>query len=205
MNSVILTAGNTVLTLIISLLGGYALAKYNFRGKNFIFLMILSSMMLPFHLMLIPLFTTLAKYRLIDTYIGVILPFSANPMGVFFLRQFISGIDNAMLEAARIDGASELQVFSRIVVPLTRPALATLAVLFSLGMWNDLLWPLIVMRTTEHFPLAVGLTSLTSTYRPQYDVLMAGSFLSVLPIIVLYLIMQKTFTQGMAISSGIKG
>lgn len=204
-NSAVMTAAHTLLTLGISAAAGYALAKFRFRGSNVIFLVILSSQMIPFHLKLIPLFLQLNEYGLINTYAGVVLPGLAAPLGVFFMRQFMLSIDSDLLDAGRIDGASELRIFWKIVLPLTKPALGTLGVLTSLGFWNDLLWPLIVMRTQNMFPLAVGLASLTSTYRPQYDLLMAGSFLSVLPFILFYLVARRLFTSGLAISAGIKG
>ncbi len=204
-NSIVMTAAHTVLTLGISAAAGYALAKFRFRGANAIFLIILSSQLIPFHLRLIPLFLQMNQFGLINTYAGVVLPGIASPLGVFFMRQFMLSIDSDLLDAGRIDGASEWRIFWKIVLPLTKPALSTLGVLTSLGFWNDLLWPLIVMRTQNMFPLAVGLASLTSTYRPQYDLLMAGSFLSVLPFIVFYLIARRLFTSGLAISAGIKG
>lgn len=204
-NSAVMTAAHTVLTLGISAAAGYALAKFRFIGSKAIFLIILSSQMIPFHLRLIPLFLQLNAYGLINTYAGVVLPGVAAPLGVFFMRQFMLSIDSDLLDAGRIDGASEFRIFWKIVLPLTKPALGTLGVLTSLGFWNDLLWPLIVMRTQNMFPLAVGLASLTSTYRPQYDLLMAGSFLSVLPFILFYLVARRLFTSGLAISAGIKG
>lgn len=204
-NSAVTTAAHTLLTLGISAAAGYALAKFRFRGSNAIFLIILSSQMIPFHLRLIPLFLQMNQYGLINTYAGVVLPGVASPLGVFFMRQFMLSIDSDLLDAARIDGASEFRIFWNMVLPLCKPALATLGVLTSLGFWNDLLWPLIVMRTQNMFPLAVGLASLTSTYRPQYDLLMAGSFLSVLPFILFYLVARRLFTSGLAISAGIKG
>lgn len=204
-NTFFMTATHTVATLLISAAAGYALAKYSFRGSKTIFLIILASTMIPLHLKLIPLFLTLNTYRLINTYTGVVLPTLANSFGVFFMRQYMLGIDSNLLDAARIDGASEFRLFWNVALPLSKPALSALGVLVTLGFWNDLLWPLIVTRTPDMFPLAVGLASLTSTYRPQYHLLMAGSALSVLPIMVAYFFARRTFTRGLAISSGLKG
>lgn len=204
-NTFFMTAAHTAATLLIASMAGYALAKYRFRGSKLIFLTILASTMIPLHLRLIPLFLTLNAYRLINTYSGVILPTLANSFAVFFMRQFMLGIDSDLLDAARIDGASEFRLFWNIALPLSKPALSALGVLVSLGFWNDLLWPLVVTRTPDMFPLSVGLASLTSTYRPQYHLLMAGSFLSVLPIMVAYFFARRTFTRGLAISSGLKG
>lgn len=204
-NTLFMTAMHTVATLLIAAMAGYALAKYRFRGANAVFLTILASTMIPLHLKLIPLFLTLNAYRLINTYTGVVLPTLANSFAVFFMRQFMLSIDSDLLDAARIDGASEFRLFWNIALPLSKPALSALGVLTALNFWNDLLWPLVVTRTPDMFPLAVGLASMTSTYRPQYHLLMAGSFLSVLPIIVAYFFARRTFTQGLAISSGLKG
>ncbi|MFS8572539.1 MAG: carbohydrate ABC transporter permease [Clostridia bacterium] len=204
-NTFFMTAVHTAGTLLISAMAGYALAKYQFKGSKTIFLIILASTMIPLHLRLIPLFLTLNAYRLINTYTGVILPTLASSFSVFFMRQFMLGIDSDLLEAGRIDGASEFRLFWNIALPLSKPALSALGVLTALNFWNDLLWPLVVTRTPDMFPLAVGLASMTSTYRPQYHLLMAGSFLSVLPIIVAYFFARRTFTQGLAISSGLKG
>lgn len=204
-NTFFMTAIHTVATLGISAAAGFALAKYNFRGSKAIFLTILASTMVPLHLRLIPLFLTLNAYQLINTYTGVVLPTLANAFGVFFMRQYMLGIDSNLLDAARIDGASEFRLFWNVALPLSKPALGALGVLVTLGFWNDLLWPLIVTRTPDMFPLAVGLASLTSTYRPQYHLLMAGSVLSVLPIMVAYFFARRTFTRGLAISSGLKG
>ena len=204
-NTLFMTAVHTIATLGISAAAGYALAKYQFKGSKVIFLTILASTMIPLHLKLIPLFLTLNAYQLINTYTGVILPTLANSFGVFFMRQYMLGIDSNLLDAARIDGASEFRLFWNVALPLSKPALSALGVLVTLGFWNDLLWPLIVTRTPDMFPLAVGLASLTSTYRPQYHLLMAGSMLSVLPIMIAYFFARRTFTRGVAISSGIKG
>lgn len=204
-NSVLMTTVHTLATLFICAMSGYALAKFKFRGSKVIFLTILASTMIPLHLKLIPLFLTLNAYGLINTYTGVVLPTLANSFGVFFMRQFMLSIDSNLLDAGRIDGASEFRLFINIMLPLSKPALGALGVLTSLSFWNDLIWPLIVMRTQDMFPLAVGLASLTSTYRPQYHVLMAGSLLSVLPFIIIFFFARRTFTSGLAISPGVKG
>lgn len=204
-NTVYMTALHTGLILLVASAAAFALAKYRFWGRTAIFLIILSSLMVPFHLKLIPLFLTLNTYGLLNTYTGIVLPLIANPLAVFFLRQYMLSIDDNLLDAARIDGASEYRLFTTIVLPLSKPALGTLAVLLSLSFWNELLWPLVVARTPALYPLTVGIASLTSTYRPQYHLVMAGSVLSVLPVALLYLFMQKRFMEGLAISSGVKG
>jgi ABC-type glycerol-3-phosphate transport system permease component len=198
LNSVIMSAGYAVLTLFLCATGGFALATYRFPLRNTIFLAILGSQMIPFHLLLIPLFVIMVNYRLTDTYLGAILPLAAHPFGLFFMRQFMIGISADLLDAARVDGASEYRLFFSIVLPLVKPALSALAILFSMQFWNNLLWPLVVMRSMEKLPLTVGIASLVNQYRPQYDMVMAASFLSAFPIILLFLFMQKQFLAGMA-------
>ena len=196
-NSFILTAGATIGSLVVITMAAYPLARLRFRGRNVLFISILASYMLPFHLLLIPLFLLMIDLGLIDTHLGVILPLWAHPFGLFFMRQYMLGIPQDLLDAARVDGASEYAVFFRVVVPLVKPALATLAVLFSLEAWNDLLWPLIVMRSPENFPLSLGIASLLGgQFRPQWDLIMTSSLLATLPIIVIFLFMRKRFLSG---------
>ncbi len=203
-NSGIFVTGYVVIGLFLCSLAGFAFSKYDFRFKNLIFILIIAAQMLPIHLLLIPLFVMLTKVGLINTYFGLILPMVANPFGLFFIRQYMDGISNDILNAARIDGASEWQLFYKIMLPLSKPALAALAILFALFAWNDLIWPLIAMRTENMFTLSVGLSSLIGQYRPRYSLLMAGSVLTVLPIVALFLKMQEHFISGLTAGS-VKG
>ena len=196
-NSFLLTAGATIGSLVVITMAAYPLARLRFRGRNVLFVSILASYMLPFHLLLIPLFLLMIDLGLIDTHLGVILPLWAHPFGLFFMRQYMLTIPQDLLDAARVDGASEYAVFFRVVVPLVKPALATLAVLFSLEAWNDLLWPLIVMRSPENFPLSLGIASLLGgQFRPQWDLIMTSSLLAVLPIVIVFMLMRKSFLSG---------
>jgi len=204
LNSVIFTAGYVALALFLCSLGGFALAKYNFRFQHLIFFIIIGTQMIPFHLLLAPLFIQLTKWRLINTYIGVILPYAVNPFGVFFMRQYMLSIPSELLDSARIDGCSEIKLFYKIALPLSRPAIAALTIIFGMFAWNALLWPLIVMREVEKFPLTVGIASQLGQYRPQYDVVMAGSFLATLPLIIIFLLMQDRFISGLT-AGAIKG
>lgn len=198
LNSLLMVTGYSILALFTCTLGGFALAKYRFPGRNFIFIGILCSQMIPFHLMIIPLFGILVKYRLIDSYTGVIIPLAAHPFGIFFMRQYMLGISNNILEAARIDGTSEYQMFGKIVLPLVKPAIGTLAIFFGMEFWNNLLWPMIVMRSETKLPLAVGIASLVGQYRPQFDLVMAASFLSVFPVLILFLFFKNKFISGIS-------
>lgn len=200
LNSLLMLAGYTLPAVFICALGGFALAKYEFPGRNLLFVLILCSQMIPFHLMLIPLFKILVSYRLIDTYWGVVIPLAAHPFGMFFMRQYIVGLSNDILEAARIDGASEYQLFGSIVLPLLKPAIGTLAIFFGMDFWNNLLWPMIVLRSEVKFPLAVGIANLVGQHHPQYHLAMAASFLSVIPVLLVFLFFRNKFISGMAAS-----
>lgn len=197
LNSLIMTGGFALLSVIVCTLGGFALAQYRFPSRDTIFLTILGSQMVPFHLLLIPLFAMLVRLKLIDTYLGAIVPLVAHPFGLFYMRQYMLGISSDLLDAARVDGASEYRLFYEIVLPLVKPAMGTLAILFSMEFWNNLLWPLIVMRSEEKLPLAVGIAGLVNQYRPQYDLVMAASVLASVPIMILFLLMQRQFITGM--------
>ena len=197
LNSVVMTGSFAFLSVIVCTLGGFALAQYRFPFRDTIFLTILGSQMIPFHLLLIPLFTILVRFKLIDTYLGAIVPLVAHPFGLFYMRQYMLGISSDLLDAARVDGASEYRLFYEIVLPLVKPAMGTLMILFSMEFWNNLLWPLIVMRTEEKLPLAVGIAGLVNQYRPQYDLVMAASALASVPIMILFLLMQRQFITGM--------
>lgn len=203
-NSLIFAAGYIFFGVFICSLAGFAFSKYNFKFKKTIFLTIIAAQMLPIHMQLVPLFIMLAKTGLVNSYIGLIFPMVANPFGLFFVRQYMVGIEDDLINAARIDGASEWQIYYNIILPISKPVLAALAILFSLFAWNDLIWPLIVMRTEDMFTLSVGLSSLVGQYEPQYGMLMAGSVLVILPIITLFLKMQEHFISGLT-AGGIKG
>jgi ABC-type glycerol-3-phosphate transport system permease component len=196
-NSVILAAGTTIGSIVVVTMAAYPLARINFRFRNAIFVGILASQMLPFYLLLIPLFLLMTDLNLLDTYLGVILPLLAHPFGLFYMRQYMLSIPQDVIDAARVDGASEYAIFFQVVVPLVKPALGTLAILFSLETWNDLLWPLIAMRTATNFPLSVGIASLVGLYQPRWDLIMTASFLSTVPIMLLFFLMRKSVISGL--------
>lgn len=203
-NSIIFAAGYIIIGVFVCSLAGFAFSKYDFRFKNIIFLLIIAAQMLPIHMQLVPLFVMLARIGLINNYVGLIIPMVANPFGLFFVRQYMVGIEDDLINAARIDGASEWQIYCHIILPISKPVLAALAILFSLFAWNELIWPLIVMRTEEMFTLSVGLSTLVGGYNPQYGMLMAGSVLVIIPIVILFLKMQEHFISGLT-AGGIKG
>jgi ABC-type glycerol-3-phosphate transport system permease component len=197
MNSVILAAGSAIGSLIVVTMAAYALARIKFPFRNTIFVGILASQMLPFHLLLIPLFLLMIQFGLIDTHLGVIVPMLAHPFGLFYMRQYMLGLPQDVFDAAKVDGASDYRIFFGVVVPMVKPAMATLAIIFSLEQWNDLLWPLIVMRSEENFPLAVGITTLVGLYRPRWDLVIAVAVIAVIPIMILFFLLRKQFINGL--------
>lgn len=198
LNSILQTGGFAITALFLCTTGGYALAKFRFRGRNLLFMLILVSQMIPFHLLIVSLFLMIIQMGLVENYFGAIIPIAASPIGIFFFRQYLQSLDNEMLNAARVDGANEYQIFYMIVLPNARPAIATLFILFSLEYWNNLLWPLIVFRQAENMPLAVGITRLINQYRQSYDLVMAGSTLATIPVIVLFLFLRRQVMEGLA-------
>jgi ABC-type glycerol-3-phosphate transport system permease component len=196
--STIVMAGGYVLTAVATCaLAGYAFAQFNFKGKNVIFLGILVTQMIPFHLIVIPLFLLTSKMKLIDTYVGGFLPIAVSPFGLFYMRQFMLDISKDLLDAGRIDGLSEYGLFRKIVMPLIKPGLAAMAIFFSMDYLNNLLWPLVALRRESRLPLAVGIASLINQYKPRYGMVMAASTLATIPFLILFLLLRKQFEQGM--------
>ncbi|MFF8958262.1 carbohydrate ABC transporter permease [Streptomyces sp. NPDC014894] len=206
LNSTIVASLVTVSNLLFCSMLGYALAKLNFAGRGKVFGLVLGALMVPGNLMLLPLFVLMSKMRLIDSYAGLVLPFAAGAFGVFLMRQFMLSVPDELLEAARLDGAGEWYIFWRIVMPLVKPALATLAILTFLQSWNNFVWPLIATNDPDKYTLPVALaTFATDPNRANGSsgVLMAGSFLVVLPVLLVFAVLQRHFTQGIA-TAGLK-
>ena len=192
-------------TLLSSTLVAYSLAKIPWRGRNALLILILSTMMLPFPVTMIPLFVTFGRLGWINTFKPLIVPsFLGNSFYIFLLRQFFMTIPTELSDAARIDGASELGIFRRIVLPLSRPVLAVIALFQFLGSWYDFLGPLIYLHSNDKYTLAIGLQMYRTTNYVEWELLMAASTLVVLPILVLFFFTQRTFIEGIAIT-GIKG
>lgn len=206
MNSVIVAVLVTVSNLVFCSMLGYALAKLRFAGRNKIFGLVLGALMVPGNLMLLPLFVLMSKLQLIDSYAGLVLPFAAGAFGVFLMRQFMQSIPDELLEAARMDGAGEWYIFWRIVMPLVKPALATLSIFTFLGSWNNFVWPLIATNDPDKYTLPVALATFATDPNKaggSNGMLMAGSFLIVLPVLVVFIALQRHFTQGIA-TAGMK-
>lgn len=204
LNSVVVAGAVTLGNLVFSSMAGYALAKMDFRGKRALFLIVMGTLMVPGMVTFVPLFVMVANLNLLNTYAGLILPFLVTPFGVFLMRQFVAEIPDELLEAARLDGASELRSWARVVMPLCGPALATLAILTFVGSWNNFLWPMVAAMTEDMYTLPVGLALFSiGQHSTRYGLLMAGSTVVVAPVLAVFLMLQKHFTRGIA-TTGLK-
>src|SRR3972149_382791 len=200
-NSLIITALYTILSLFLSSLVGYGLAVYNFKGKRLIFFTVLLVMMVPLEILLLPLYRLMITLHLMDSYLGVVLPFAVSPFAVFFFRQYIIGLPKDLIEAARIDGCNEFKIYFKIIAPLMKPAFGAMFILLALTSWNSFVWPLIVLRTTENLTLPIGLASLITPYGNNYDMLMPGAVMSVIPVAIIFLLNQRAFIEGLTAGS----
>ena len=201
LNSAFIAVVHTASHLFLASLAGFAFAKYNFPLKNFLFLVLLGSMMVPLYTIFIPLFVLVIRLGLVNSYAGVILPGVAGAFGIFFMKQSMEAVPGELLDSARIDGASEFRIYWQIALPLVRPALAVLAVLAFMGSWNDFVWPLVVLRSQELQTLPVVMAGMVNLYRMEYGVVMAASLLSTMPILLLFLALQKQFVQGLVVGA----
>jgi multiple sugar transport system permease protein len=204
LNSLIVAVFTVLGNLLFCSMIGYALAKMEFAGKRALFLLVMLTLMVPGVVTFVPLFVLVSKLGLLNTYPALILPFLTSPLGVFLMRQFMMGIPDSLIEAARIDGAGELRTFFRVVMPLCGPPLATLGILTFLGSWNNFLWPLVAAQSQKMYTLPVAL-SLYSTGEnaTNYGLLLAGSVLVIAPIVLLFVLLQRFFIQSVA-TAGIK-
>ncbi len=200
LNSLLFAGGVTLISLFLDSLTAYALSRLQFPGRDVIFIIILIALMLPFQVTFIPLYVTVHELGLLNTFGGLIIPRATNAFGIFMLRQFFSTLPRELDDAARIDGASELYIYSRIVLPLSKPALATLAVFHFMYNWNDFLWPLLITSTTDMRTLPAGLALFMGQHVVEYAVLMAGATLALAPLFVAFLFAQRYFVQGIALT-----
>lgn len=204
-NSLVVAITVTFATIFLASLTGYGLSKFDFPGRQVIFLFILSTMMVPFQVIVIPLYIIVRYFGWIDTYQGLIIPGALTGFGVFFMKQYIQTISNEFIDVARIDGCSEFGIFWRIILPLSKPALAALGILTFLGSWNNLLWPLIVIQSEGLKTLPLGLAKIMqSEYGVRYNVLMSGAAIASAPMIIAFLIFQRRITKGITLG-GLKG
>jgi ABC-type glycerol-3-phosphate transport system permease component len=205
LNSTFVALATVLITLFFCTIAGYGLAKYQFAGRQVMFLFILSTMMIPFQVIVIPLYVVVYNLGWTNSYAGLVLPGSVSAFGVFLMRQFSLTLPDELMDAARIDGAGEFTILWRIAVPMLRPALATLALLTFIGSWNDFLWPLLVVTKNDLFTLPVGMTVFTQPLRqPYWTYIMAVSTVATLPVVLVFISLQRYFIQGI-ILSGMKG
>lgn len=203
-NSLFVALVTTAGQLIVSSMAAYAFARMEFKGRNALFLVYLATLMIPFQVTITPLFIVMRLLNWIDTYQGLILPGVFSTFGTFLMRQFFLTLPKELEEAAYLDGASPFTVFFRIILPLSKPALATLAVFSFMGSWNAFLWPLFTARGTDVMTLPVGLATLHGRYLTQWNLVMAGAVITIVPMSIFFLLVQKYFVQGIA-TSGLKG
>lgn len=203
-NSLLVSACATVLSLAFNLTAGYAFAKLRFAGRERIFRTLLGALVIPAQVTMMPLFLMLKHMGLVNTYAGALVPWLASVIGIFLVRQYALSIPEEILEAARIDGASELRIFTSVVLPLLKPIIVTLAVLTFLGSWNDFMWPLIVLSDRDLQTLPVALAGLSREHVQDTELMMAGSVVTTLPVLLLFLVLQRHYMQGLLMGS-VKG
>jgi ABC-type glycerol-3-phosphate transport system permease component len=204
-NSFVVSGGATVLGLFVCSLAGYAFAKFEFRGKRPLFGIVVASTTIPMIATIIPVFALMVKIGAINTYWALILPAAVNAFGIFLMRSTITSVPSELLDAARVDGASEFGIYWRVVVPLIKPGLAALGIIIFRSTWESYLWPLIMMRTTDMFTVPLGLSTMfADRYGIDYGIVMAGGFLSIIPILIVFALMQEQFLAG-ATAGALKG
>lgn len=202
-NSVFVTLMATLITLVTNSMAAFALSKYQFRGRSFVMLLILATLMVPLSVILVPLYSIISAMGLFNSLWGVILPTVATPTGVFLLRQYMLTIPDELIDAARMDRASEWQIYWRIVLPLTAPALAVLAIFSVVWRWNDFLWPLIVLSRKELYTLQVGLNTYAGELNVQWHYILAMTVVTMLPVVLVFVFLQRFITTGIA-GTGLK-
>ncbi len=201
LNSLLVSVAATLLSLAFTLTAGYAFAKLKFAGRERIFRVLLGAMVIPGQVAMLPLFLMLKQMGLVNTFAGALVPWLASVFGIFLVRQYAQSLPEELLEAARLDGASEGQIFWRIVLPLLKPIVVTLAVLVFLGSWNDFMWPLIVLTDRDLQTLPVALAGMSREHVQDTELMMAGSVLTVLPVLLLFLVLQRHYMKGLMMGS----
>src|SRR5690625_236658 len=195
-NSIFIATTFTVLSLSVTSIAGYAFAKFEFKGRDALFFMLLLALMIPYHVTLIPLFEMFVKLDWLNTYQSVILPQLAYPFAIFLMRQNMKGLPDSLIEAARVDGAGEFRIFFTVALPTMRPALAAVAIYLFMFQWNNFLWPLIILNTNDMYTLPVALSSLVGLTKVDYGQVMLGAAISVIPIMIVFLLLQRHFVSG---------
>lgn len=203
-NSLFLVLVQGSLTLLVSSWVAYGFAMYRFKGKNFMFFCVLLVMMIPFEILMLPMYTQINAMGMRNSYSAIIIPFIANMSAIFFFRQFLIGVPYDLVDAARVDGCTEYGIFTRIIMPILKPAYASMAVLVGMASWNNLLWPMLVLSDMKKYTVPIGLNTLWSPYGNNYDLMITGSCFAILPLLILFLAAQKFIIEGMTAGS-VKG
>lgn len=203
-NSLFLTFVSVVLTLAFCYIIAYGLTMYEYPLKNFLFFLVIATMMVPFEILMLPLYKEMITLKLIDTTAGVVLPGICGASTIFFFRQYMTGLPKELLDAGRIDGATEYGICFKIMLPITKPAFAAMSILSAMGAWNNILWPMLVYRDASKFTLPIGLNTLLTPYGNNYDVLIAGSMFGIIPVFIVFLCFQRYFIDGMT-AGAVKG
>ena len=203
-NSMILTLVTVALTLIVCYFVAYGITMYKFKLQKVLFMLVIATMMVPFEILLMPLYQEMIDINLIDSMWGVILPGLCSASTIFFFHQYMISLPAELLDAGRIDGANEYYISVKIMMPITKPAFSSMAILCAMGAWNNMLWPLMVFRSADKFTLTIGLNTLLTPYGNNYDMLIAGSMLAIVPIMVVFLIFQRYIIDGMT-AGAVKG
>jgi ABC-type glycerol-3-phosphate transport system permease component len=203
-NSVFVSCAGVVIQLFFSSLAGFALAKYEFRGKQAIMLLMLATLLIPGQVTLAPTYELIYRMGLVDTYAGLLVPGAVSVFGIFLFRQAMLSVPTELIHAARIDGCSEFQIYWQIVIPTVRPMIGAFVLIAFMGQWNSFLWPQIILHSAERFTLPIALTQMVGIYQQQYGMLMAGTLLSILPVMALFLYLQREFVAGLT-AGAVKG
>jgi multiple sugar transport system permease protein len=201
LNSFLLSSTVTFFSLFFNSMAGYAFAKYRFRGKNKLFNLLLVNMIVPSQVTMLPLFLMLKSVGLINTYMAIIVTGLANIFGIFLIRQYCLSIPDSLIEAAKMDGATDFQIYRKIILPLIVPILITLGIFSFLGTWNDFLWPLIALTDESMYTLPVALSSLMLEHTKDPELMMAGSVITIIPVIIVFLVLQRYYIKGMMMGS----
>ncbi len=203
LNSFIIASAVTVISLLFNSMAGFAFAKYRFPGRENLFRFLLGGMVVPAQVTMLPLFLMLKTMGFVNTYVGAIIPGLASIFGIFLIRQFAASIPDSLIEAARMDGASDFKVYRSVILPLCRPILFTLALFTFMGTWNDFMWPLIIMSDNANYTLPVAIANLRGEHMLDLELMMAGSVVTIIPVLVLFLVFQRHYVRGIMIG-GVK-
>ncbi|WP_440446408.1 carbohydrate ABC transporter permease [Neobacillus bataviensis] len=203
LNSTFVTVTATVLTLIINTMAGYALAKYRFKGDTWLLIGFISTLMIPLEVIMTPIFSVISKLGLYNSLWGIIIPPAATPTGVFLIRQYLLTVPDELIEAARIDGAGEWKIFWKLIVPIAKPIISVLAIFSFMWRWDDFIWPLIVISDPTKYTVQLALSNFIGEFNVDWGSLLAMSVVTMIPVLIVFLIFQKQFIQGMA-TSGMK-